>query len=489
MSAQSPNDRVELPPRVVIVGGGPGGIMCAIALGIQLNFDNYTIYEKADDFGGSWRDNTYPGCACDTPAHWYSFSTELHPAWSTTMAPQPELLAYWKSIADKHGLTAHTTFHTRVLSASWIPSRSCWEIELQDVRTGVTSTTNATAIISAAGLLDEPSFPSIPGLDKFKGIQFHSARWDHSVDFSNKRVAVIGNSASAAQFVPRLVKDTTTHVVQFCRTPNWFVYGPSPDYSPLLRWILAHIPLALRLFRTWVFIDLVAYIHRTAPPKYHKQLVPSYPFSCRRPIFDPGYLTCLHLPNVELNWDGISEIVEEGIRTRQGEVLKFDIMVAATGFITGRYTFAINGDHGQSLEDHSAKQPETGGVPVPSAYLGINVPGFPNLFFIGGPNTVTSNGSAVFTHEVEVDYIMQLLRPLLRQPARSCDRARAIEARQDAYEKWNAQLRAAMTSNSYTTCPSSWFRVNGRNFTLFPWSVVSFWWLMRRVQWQDYIVA
>jgi len=219
-----------------------------------------------------------------------------------------------------------------------------YTLEVEDLRTGERTQTHAQVVISAAGYLVEPRIPEVlyeKGLRRFKGPMFHSARWDHELKWSGKKVAVIGNGASAAQFIPRLIEDPTTHVVNFCRTPNWFLPSTRSEYTAWQKWIFAHIPLTLRLYRNWLVMlqtiapvvraywrrwisarnpeeELANYIKRTAPKRYHEKLIPTHPLVCRRPILDPGYLECLYKPNVELIWDGIAEIGENGIKTVQG---------------------------------------------------------------------------------------------------------------------------------------------------------------------------
>ncbi|CCM03033.1 uncharacterized protein FIBRA_05150 [Fibroporia radiculosa] len=250
----------RLSPHVVIIGGGLGGIACGIALKTQLDFHNFTIYEKAAELGGTWRDNTYPGSACDTPSHWYSLSTELNPDWSTTLAPQPELLAYWLSLARKYDLYKHTVFNTSVVAATWNAGRHEYEVFVTEEQGGAERRSVwARAVVSVVGILSEPYTPDIKGLSTFTGPHFHSARWDHGVDVRGKKVVVVGNGASAAQFVPCLLRSAGTQVVQFCRLPNWYLYGSRADYSPRRRWVLAKVPLALRLYRLWVLLVSTAY--------------------------------------------------------------------------------------------------------------------------------------------------------------------------------------------------------------------------------------
>lgn len=496
-------------PHVVIIGAGLGGLACAIALKRQLGFNNFTIYEKAGDVGGTWWNNTYPGCGCDTPTHWYSLSSDLNPNWSTVTAPQPEVLAYWQDLAVKYGLYGRTVFHTRVLSAVWSAERQEYDVDTEDVRTGERARTRARAVVSAVGYLVEPKIPQEfieKGLGRFKGPALHSAEWDHSIDWSGKKVAVIGNSASAAQFIPRLIADPTTHVVNFCRTPNWFLPGiQNGEYSTWQKWMFANVPFTLRLYRNWLVTlqaivpilrtywrrlngttrpeeTLARYIKETAPQRYHDKLVPDYPVACRRPILDPGYLACLHKPNVELVWDSIRDISDTEITTEKGDTFSADAIILSTGFVTDRCPVNVIGRTGETLEGYFSHQ---GG---PSAYHGVTVPGFPNFFFVGGPNTVTSLGSAVFTHEIAIDYMMQLLRPLVEP---SPTRLIALSVQPPAHDAYNSHLQDRMGATTYVSC-ASWYRAGadgrGKNFGIFPGSLLSFWWLMRKVRWEDYLL-
>ncbi|KAH9921021.1 uncharacterized protein B0H18DRAFT_1022339 [Fomitopsis serialis] len=329
--------------------------MMGIALKNQLGIHDFMIYDKTSDFGGTWLDNSYPGSASDTPIHFYVPSTHPNPNWSVTFPPQTELLAYWRGLAIKYTLYANAAFFTRVVSAHWNGKTQRYDIDLEDVRTGERRQEHARFLVSATGLISEPRREPFEGA----GGCWHSARWRHDVDFHGRRVAVIGNSASAAQFVPCLSADSTTHVANFCRTPNWFVYGPRHRYPPAFRWVLAHVPLALRVFRLCVIFinyarpiwhtlrqkvksrgkegreaDLIAYMKRTAPAQYHQWLIPNYPMTCRRPILDVGYYACLHKPNVELRWEGVREVTKTGLRLEDGSEEAFDVIILSTGFVT-----------------------------------------------------------------------------------------------------------------------------------------------------------
>ncbi|KAL6301962.1 FAD/NAD-P-binding domain-containing protein [Sparassis latifolia] len=475
-----------------------GGLSFGIALKQQLGFENFTIYEKAAEIGGTWRDNTYPGCNSDTPSHWYSLSTELNPNWTSTCVPGSELQEYWTHVAKKHALYEHTVFHMKVVSAGWDSEKQLYNIELEDVRSRTRTFTTAQILISAVGYLMDPIFPpGLRGLDKFKGDLFHSGRWDHTVDFRNKRVGVVGCGASAAQFIPILLEDSTVQIVNFCQTPSWFVDLKITPISDRQRWIFAHVPFALRLYRNWLVITgyilppylrrlrgtthvedvSTALIKQRAPAKYHDKLIPTYPAACRRLVMDPGYLAALHRPNISLNWDGIAEVTEDGILTKTGEVIPFDVIIFGTGFSTDTHPVSIKGTQ-ETLQAYSAAH---GG---PTAYRGVTVPGFPNFYIIGGPNTTTPNTSYIFTHEVEINYAIQLVAPVVRGLASSFEvTARAC----DAYNAW---LQAKIAGSDWMLC-HSWYRTggNGKNFGIFPGSILQFWWLLRSPAWGNYTVV
>ncbi|OCH95145.1 FAD/NAD(P)-binding domain-containing protein [Obba rivulosa] len=485
-------------PRVVIMGAGLGGLSFGIALKRQLGFENFTIYEKASDIGGTWRDNTYPGCASDVPTHWYSLSTDLNPYWSRTHVLQPELQAYWKNIAAKYNMYDHVVLNTRVKQAVWDNAQQLYRIELENTRTGERSVTTAQVFVGALGLLSEPKVPDdLKGVDKFKGKIFHTARWNHSVDFHNKRAAVIGNGCSAAQLIPHIVKEPSTTVVNFVRTPVWFVNPRRGDYADWQKWIFANVPGAMRLYRTFLFWeldllfpvfqgkrnrirdkmqkDLEKFMLEKTPAKYHDKIIPDYPPACKRLVMETGYLASLHKPNMNVNWDGIDTLVEEGVRTKTGEIIPFDIIVLGTGFVTDEYPVPIFGSRGQSIQQYYKSQ---GG---PTAFGGVTVAGFPNFFMLAGPNTNTSHSSAIFGEEVQINYAVQLIAPVLRGEALS------FELTEEASNKYNNWLQRKLANTAYNECVS-WYRVGGtgKNFSIFPGPMTQYWWMLRTPKWRDY---
>jgi cation diffusion facilitator CzcD-associated flavoprotein CzcO len=234
---------------VAIVGAGFGGLAVAIALKTKWGFDDFVIYERGADVGGTWRDNTYPGCASDVPIHFYSLSTDLKSDWKHTHGTQPEILEYMRKVTDKYDLRPHCRFHTSLDKAEWDAEANVWRIETRDMRTGATQVTHATALVSAIGVLVVPKFPKLQGIESFKGEVFHSARWRHDLDLHGKRVGVVGNGSSASQFIPIISKDPTVSVVNFARTRMWFVAAPLIPYREITKWAFAHVPFVQRIHR------------------------------------------------------------------------------------------------------------------------------------------------------------------------------------------------------------------------------------------------
>ncbi|EMD34222.1 hypothetical protein CERSUDRAFT_117119 [Gelatoporia subvermispora B] len=486
-------------PSVAIIGAGIGGLTFGIGLKRQLGFENFTIYDQGADVGGTWRDNTYPGCCSDVSTHWYSLSTDPNPYWSRTHVSQPEIQAYWQGLARKYSLYAHTQFYTRVLSATWDAPRAVWVLELEDIRTKTRSEATAEVLISAVGLLMDPRYPSdLEGRERFEGDLFHSARWDHGVDLKNKRVAVIGNGCSGAQLIPEIVKEPGINVVNFCRTPSWFIYRSRWAYSDWHKWVFAHVPLAMRAYRAYLMWQLErnwplyesagskqrevaeeslkGFIRSVTPAKHHDKLMPNYPMACKRLVIDTGYLTALHRPNLDLNWDGIEELTEEGILTKKGANIPFDVIIFATGYVADTYPIPIRGKDGQTIQEYYKSQ---GG---PTAYRATSVPGFPNFYMLGGPNANTSIGSIIFFEECQTNYILQLCAPVLSRDART------FEVTSRACDAYNTELQARMARSVYPQC-FSWYRAGGagKNFSIFPGPLSRYWWITREPIWEDYV--
>ncbi|KAF8209463.1 hypothetical protein K438DRAFT_1960460 [Mycena galopus ATCC 62051] len=485
-------------PAIVIIGAGIGGVSCAIALRRQLGFNDFIIYEKAGGVGGTWRDNVYPGAASDVNIHFYSLSTDLNPNWPSTHGSQAEMHEYWRHLAGKYDLYPRTMFNRLVTSAQWSSKNQEYTVETEDTRTGERFSTTAKIVISAIGILDLPKFPDIRGVTSFKGDMFHTARWNTKVELSGKRVAVIGNGATATQMVPCVSADPTVQMTEFCRTPNWFMPPMRSDYAPSWKWAFKHVPGAMR-FHRWTlyvrsemlyvlifankfirrFTTIIAknYITDTAPKEGIEHLIPTYSLGCKRVIFDTNYLAALHRPNLQLNWDGIETICEDGIVTKKGQKLPFDVLIFATGFTADRFPLHVVNEKGISVQDYYDKE---GG---PKAYMGVTVPGFPNLFLLAGPNTTTGHTSVILTEELQINYIMQFVKPILSGLVSSFD------VKPGPTDEYNDLIHDRLSRSVFVECVS-WYRAGGEGkvSSIFPGTMLLYGWWVRRPKWEDYNV-
>ncbi|KAG2102229.1 uncharacterized protein F5147DRAFT_754352 [Suillus discolor] len=489
---------IDLQKRVAIIGAGVGGLSQAIALKTKLGFHDFTIYEKGSEVGGVWRANTYPGCSSDVQIHWYSLSSDLYPYWNKSHGLQPEIQAYWIDLSKKYNLYPHIAFNTKVLSAEWDDAKQQYIVVAEDVFSGKRISSVAHVVISAIGNLEAPRIPNeIPGVRKFQGVSFHSAQWPGSIDLRNKRVAVIGNASSGAQFVPSVSEDPSVEVVNFIRTPTWFNTRPHIPYSDTEKWIFANIPLAMRLHRAWImfWFDFPSLVHPSdkilkkrreamtkyildkAPSRYHDRMIPDYPPGCKRTVANSGFLDVLHRPNLTLNFDGIANIAENGIITKTGEMLPFDVIVYATGFIGDRYPMHVRGSNGATIQGYYEAH---GG---PTAYLGTSVPDIPNFYLLAGPNTGTPT-SSLFVEEVQIGYILQLIELVLSGSVSSFT---AKASHTDAY---NAKVQERISRSVLVQC-YSWTRTNGTGkvFNAFPWAVTLWWWWLRKPNWDHYVAV
>ncbi|KAG0701974.1 hypothetical protein DFH29DRAFT_1048990 [Suillus ampliporus] len=473
--------------RVAIVGAGIAGLSQAIALKTKLGFHNFTVYEKGSEVGGTWRANTYPGCSSDIEIHWYSLSSDLYPHWNKSHALQPEIQAYWIKLSKKYDLYPHIAFNTR------------YTLVVEDVFSGKRTTSVAHVVISAVGILEIPKIPyEIPGVRKFQGTSFHSAQWPGSIDLRNKRVAVIGNASSGAQFVPSISEDPSVEVINFIRAPNWFRTGPHIPYSDTEKWIFSNIPLAMRLHRALIMFRfdfrclvpssdkalkkrremMTKYILDTTPSRYHAHMIPDYPPGCKRTVADSGFLESLHRPNLTLNFDGIAEIVESGIVTKTGDMLPFDVIIYATGFIGDRYPMHVRGLNGVTIQGYY--DAHSG----PATYLGVAIPDIPNFYLLCGPNSIATSTSTLFAEEAQVAYNLQLIEPVLTGSASS------FTVKASPTDAYNAKVQERFSRSVLVQCHSS-LRTNGTGkvFLLFPWAATVLWWWLRRPNWDHYVAV
>ncbi|MEU8386087.1 NAD(P)/FAD-dependent oxidoreductase [Streptosporangium sp. NPDC048865] len=466
-------------PGITIIGSGFAGLGMAIKLK-EAGYHDFVVLEKAGDLGGTWRDNTYPGCACDVPSHLYSFSYELNPGWSRMFSPGAEIQDYLRTCVEKYGLAPHLRFGEEVAGLEYDDATRRWRVE---VAGGAAFTTNA--VISATGALHVPSLPAIPGRESFRGPSFHSAEWDHSVDLTGKRVAVIGTGASAVQFVPRIAGQVSRlHVFQ--RTPPWIHPKPDFPFSPRAKRLLG-LPGAARALRGAIYWALetralgfavdprlmrahreLALRHLAAQvpdPALRARLTPGYTIGCKRVLISSDYYPALVRDNVEVITDGVREIREHSIVDSTGREVEVDVIVYGTGF---RVTSALNerrivGRDGRKIQDAWRD-----GV---QAYHGITVAGFPNLFLLLGPNTGLGHNSVVFMIESQVRYVLDCLRLLSRT------KARALDVRPEAQRAHNDRLQRRLGRRVWNTggCGSWYLDEHGVNRTLWPGFTFEYW--------------
>jgi cation diffusion facilitator CzcD-associated flavoprotein CzcO len=457
--------------RIVIVGTGFSGLGMAIRLR-QEGEDDFVLLERAGDVGGTWRDNTYPGCRCDVPSHLYSFSFAPNPSWSSTFSPQPEILDYLRDCADRYGVMPHIRFHTELRGADWDEDSQLWRIETSQ------GELTADMLIAAQGPLSGPSYPDLPGLERFEGKTFHSARWDHEHDLEGERVAVIGTGASAIQFVPEIQpKVARMHVFQ--RTAPWVMphrnrplrgweralYRLFPPAQLAMRaaiyWARESFVLQFRRPRLGKLVQNVALRHlntQVEDPALREKLRPSYALGCKRILPTDAWYPALVKPNVELVTDGIREVRPRSIVSADGSEREVDTIVFGTGFHVSEIPIAtrIRGRDGRSLSETWDGSP--------SAYKGSAVAGYPNLFFLVGPNTGNGHTSIVFIIESQIHYVLGALRALRRSGART------VEVRPEAQTAYNAEIDHMTEGTVWVSggCKSWYIDRNGHNSILWP---------------------
>lgn len=457
---------------IVIVGTGFAGLGMAIRLK-QAGFHDFTILEQGDEVGGTWRDNHYPGAACDIESQLYSFSFEPNPAWTSEYPPQQEILRYLIHCADKYGVRPHIRFRCAATAARYDDHSGTWEVTTSD-GTSIT----CRSLIAACGGLSRPAIPSLAGLSSFAGKVFHSARWDHAFSLSGKRVAVIGTGASAIQIVPAIAPQVgTLHLYQ--RTPPWIIPKRNRRFSEAQRSRYREHPLLQKLARLLCYLrhelagigfvvepKLLAllsrlvrhYIARSVPdPALRAKLTPSYTLGCKRILLSNDYYPALCRPNVELVTSAIAEVTPTGIRCADGTERALDAIILATGFAAADVVapFPIQGRAGVQLHDTWKDGAE--------AYLGTTIAGFPNLFLIVGPNTGLGHSSMVYMIESQIAYIQSALAAMHK------DKLSTVEVKSDVQARYNQEIHQRLGRTVWSSGCSSWYHTqSGKNTTLWP---------------------
>jgi cation diffusion facilitator CzcD-associated flavoprotein CzcO len=477
---------------VAIIGAGFGGLGAAIRLR-HAGFHDVLVFDQGDDVGGTWRDNSYPGCACDVPSHLYSFSFALNPSWSDTFSGQAEIWDYLRDCVSRYGLTSRLRLGHRVEEAVWDDGAQRWRLRTSQ---GVYT---ARVLIGATGSLSAPAVPDIDGLDDFRGTAFHSARWRHDHDLSGRRVAVVGTGASAAQFVPE-IQPRVAHLTVFQRTAPWVLPRMSRRISALERAIYRHVPGAQRLVRTalyWARETLaVGFLHprinrfaqrlarhhlhhRVRDPDLRARLTPEYVMGCKRILLSNDYLPALTRDNVDVVTDKIQRVDPTGIVTTDGVTHAVDTIIFGTGFRATEppIMHMVRGREGRTLAQ--------AWTPTMRAHLGTTVHGFPNLFVLLGPNTGLGHSSVVLMIEAQLTQVVKALQHLRRTGAAT------IEPTADAQRRHTAAVDEAMDGTVWTNggCASWYLDATGRNSTLWPGYVTGFRLRLARFRAGDYVTT
>jgi len=478
---------------IAIVGTGFSGLGTAIGLARSGRRD-FVVLERGHDVGGTWRDNTYPGAACDVPSRLYSFSFRPNAEWTRSYSPQPEILDYLRTCAREAGVLPHVRFGTELTGADWDSDGQCWRLS-----TGRGDLT-ARFLVLGTGALVEPALPDIEGLAQFRGAVFHSARWDHSQDLTGRRVGVVGTGASAIQIVPQVAR-LASELTVFQRTPPWVMPRTDRGIGAAERWVYRRVPFAEKAARAGVYsllesravgfvlnpkllapLEVVAKLHlgwAVADPVLREKLTPRYSIGCKRILISNDYYPAIAQDHVTLATEPIERIEANGVRTADGVLHELDVLVLGTGFhVTDNPGFTrIRGRDGLSLTQVWAKR----GM---QAHLGSTVAGFPNLFLLLGPNTGIGHTSAVYMIERQIDFVTQALAHAERHGVRE------MEVRPEVAQAWNEDLARRSDRTVWKSGCASWYLdAAGRNTVLWPDLTFRFALATRRFRAGDYRLA
>lgn len=477
MNPVAADNGAKRPLRFAIIGAGMAGILSAIKLD-EAGFSDWTIYEKADRLGGTWRENTYPGIGCDVPSHLYSYSFALNPEWSHAFAPGDEIQRYFEQVAHDYGIESGIRYGDAVASLEF--REGCWHLE-----TAAGHRDTVDVVIAATGVLHVPSYPEIEGLASFAGSMRHSARWDHSVPLAGKRIGVIGTGSTAVQIVSALV-DEVAHLDLFQRTAQWVLpqenaaysdedkeaFRTEPERLTDLYWMLSELfadgfsnavvdaeSPQMRRIEEACLANLEQHVH---DPELRERLRPNYRAACKRLIISPDFYEKIQRPNASLVTDAIERVEATGVRTNDGTLHELDVLVLATGFKVDSFTrpMRVIGRDGRNLDDAWAKRPE--------AYLAISVPGFPNFFMLNGPNGPVGNFSLIQIAELQFAYILQLVAKLR---AGEC---REVCATRSALERFEAAREEAARHTVWVTGCRSWYLDDRGIPASWPWTLDRF---------------
>ncbi|KAH7397965.1 hypothetical protein BKA64DRAFT_624001 [Cadophora sp. MPI-SDFR-AT-0126] len=497
------------PVRVIVVGAGISGI-AAVKLFNEMLGDqpvSLTVYEKNNDVGGTWFENRYPGCSCDIPAHGYTYSWEGNPSWSRPYVGAKEIFDFYKGRAQAYGVFERLKLSHRVVQAVWNEAQGKWKLEIEDVTNNRIFADEAEVLINAGGFLNSWKWPDIPGIDSYKGTLVHSAKWDDSVSFDNKTVAVIGSGSSAIQIVPRLQK-VTTHLFSFVRSPIWITPEFGGEFAPEGRNTMftaeqkatwqSDSAKFLQLRKALEFGSQQTFSLQRKDSEAQKQLfarckrdmsailnkkeglaeimIPKFAVGCRRMTPGHGYLEALVEDNVTVVGGGIRRFTSEGLETNDGRSFKVDTIVCATGFdTTYRPSFKVIGQDGKDLRDVWAKEPRS--------YISVAASGFPNYFMATGPNFPLANGTVVPCMETTLKYAFKAVRLI------STEGVKSISPKERAVEDFQVYKDTLMKEFVWTSSCRSWYKnglADGKVWGPWPGSATHFMEFLERPRWEDY---
>ena len=476
---------------VVVIGAGVSGIGAGIRLQ-QTGITDFVILEKHPDLGGTWRDNTYPGCACDVPSALYSFSFAQKGDWSRTFAGQQEILDYVRDTAQRFNVMPYIQFGISVERISWDESAGLWRVQTSQ------GEYLASKVISCVGYLHEPILPAIDGLDSFDGEVFHSSRWRHDVDLRGKRVAVIGTGASAIQFVPE-IQPLADQVTLFQRTPQWILPKPDRALSGLEKGLLS-LPAAMHAWRAMLYGGFESFglgfrntallktveklarwhiRHHIKDADLRDKLTPDYTLGCKRILMSNNYYPAVSQPNVAVLNTGLARVEGNRLIGQDGSECEADVIILGTGFHVSDVPIAskVFGDDGRNLDQLWQGSPQ--------AYRGTTIHGFPNFFLVLGPNLAIGHNSAFIVIEAQLNYVMGALKAMRKQAASR------LEVRADVQARYNEQVQADLQDTVWNTggCQSYYIDANGRNSIGFPWSTLTMRRLLNRFDADAYELA
>lgn len=483
---------METDHQVIVIGAGMSGLCMGIKL-LERGIEDFLIFEKSDALGGTWNDNTYPGACCDVPSVLYSYSFAPNPDWSRKFSPHNEIKAYFEHCAERFGLLPKLRLGTAVERADWQEEAGVWRVRLAD---GTELTTRA--LVSGLGQLNLPNIPDFPGRETFAGESFHSARWNHEIDLTGKRVAVIGNAASALQFIPHVARQAAQLTV-YQRSANYVVKREDREYKAWEKWVFRHVPLAQKALRAftylrgeWVFYPVLRNSSRwilklwekwcreyreeeIQDPELRAKLTPDYRLGCKRILVSDDYFGAFVRDNVELVTSPITGINESGVLTEDQKERPIDVLIYGTGFNTSAMHSAVDfrGVGGESLQDSWREGAE--------AYHGVCTTGFPNFFMLYGPNTNLGSNSIIFMVERQVAWTVDCIDKLLTHELR------ALDINPKVQRAYGAHMQGELAQTVWVANCDSWYKnAAGKVVNNWPRSTLAYWWHMRSPNFADF---